>query len=239
MSLNTNPFFTVAAVAVLAFGIALSGYFVGHALLNMQRADRYVTVKGLVERDVRADTAVWIIAYSSSGNDLSAVYAQMETAQNKVTAFLDSNGFKPEDYALGQLRVTDMKSREYSSNPGADRFIIEANVTVNTNKIDTVLMASRKIGDLVRDGVLISNSGGLNFRYTLLNEIKPEMLAEATKNARQVAQQFAADSQNKVGGIRRANQGVFSITARNVDYDDANNPDKTVRVVTTVDYYLE
>jgi hypothetical protein len=115
----------------------------------------------------------------------------------------------------------------------------EAAVTINTNKIDTVQTASRKVGDLVKDGVLITSASNLNFRYTQLNEIKPEMLGEATRNARAAAEQFASDSKSRVGSIRQANQGTFSVITRNSDYDDATSVDKVVRVVTTVDYFLE
>lgn len=232
-----KPYLIVAAL-VLAMGPALAGYFIGNAVLNMKRVDRYVTVKGLVERDVRADAAIWTIGFNASGNDLNAVYAQIDSAQGKITNFLLNNGFKPEDYATGQWRVSDMKSREYSGNPNADRYIVEAAVNVSTDKIDTVLMTAKKTGELVKDGVVLTGAN-LNFRFTQLNDIKPEMLAEATKNARAAAEQFAADSKSSVGQIRQANQGVFSIIARSGDYDDPAAVDKRVRVVTTVDYYLE
>ncbi len=227
------------ASVVLAAGIAGAGFFVAEGIAQ-SRDTKVVTVKGLVERDVRADSVNWPFTFVVSGNDLTDVHAKAAAAQEQLVAFLTEGGLSAADFSPAQWRVADLKANEYGSgaDAGKDRFIITAGVTINTGKIDTVLKLTMRTGELVQRGVLLSSTSA-NFRFNGLNAIKPDMLAEATRNARAAADQFAKDSQTEVGGIMRANQGVISIQSKGSDMDDSSVPDKVVRVVTTVDYALK
>jgi len=225
------------AAAILAVGIALAGFFVAGAITD-NRASKVVTVKGLVERNVRADYVTWPLTFIASGNELPDVYVQVNESQKKLVEFLTASGLDEKDYSISQWRVTDQKAREYGDNTGGDRFIINAGVQVNTDKVEKVLDMTTRTAELVEKGIVLSNSSA-SFRFNGLNSIKPELLAEATRNARAAAEQFAKDASSKVGSIARANQGVITILSKGSDMDDPAMPDKVVRVVTTLDYYLQ
>lgn len=227
----------IASAFILAIGFATAGFFVGHAISDFRRADRSVAVKGLVEREVRADVVQWTINFVNSGNDLAPVYAKAQSDQAAVLAFLKEGGLEDREINAG-LRVADQQAKEYGDANRAARFIVQNTVTVDSAKVDAVAALAQKLGDLVQKNVVLGDTM-LGYRFTGLNNIKPEMLAEATKNARAAAAQFAADSNADIGGIKRANQGVFTIVARGQDYDNGGTIDKTVRVVTTVEYFLD
>jgi uncharacterized protein len=221
----------------LAVGIIIGAFLIANALTDM-RSNRAVTVKGLVEKPVRADYVSWPLTFIASGNELDDVYKQVNSAQQKITDFLLANGLSKEDTSVSQWRVVDQNAQEYGNSNGKDRFIIYAGVQVSTDKIDKVLELTTRTAELVAKGVVLNNSSA-SFRFNSLNSIKPGLLAEATKNARAAAEQFAKDSGSEVGNIARANQGVISILSKGSDMDDPSVPDKVVRVVTTIDYYLE
>jgi hypothetical protein len=202
------------------------------------RTNKVVTVKGLVERPVRADYVSWPLTFTASGNELPKVYAQVNEYQKALTDFLLANGLAKTDFSPSQWRVVDQNANEYGNSSGKDRFIIYAGVQVNTDKVDKIMDLTSRTAELVARGIVLSNSSA-SFRFSGLNAIKPELIAEATKNARAAAEQFARDAGSKVGSIARANQGVISILSKGSDMDDPAMPDKVVRVVTTLDYYLE
>ena len=211
-----------------------------------------MTVKGLVERTVKSDLAIWPLTYKEAGDDLPSVYARTEADKKIILDFLDQQGIKPPEIELGLVRVVDTQANEYGGvNRAPHRYIVEQPITVRTSRVDQVAAAAQKTIQLVQKGIVLnSNPGGqgLTYKFTALNSIKPDMITEATRNARAAAERFALDSGSKVGSIRQANQGVFSILPADQGGDSGEGVDssfasdssimKTVRVVTSVQYYL-
>lgn len=230
------------AAIVIAVGVAVAGKFVGDGFRDGRAEDRYVTVKGLAERDVRADLVVWPIRVTAAGNDLGAAQARIDRSVDALTVFLVGEGLPQEAITPGRVEVTDLLAQSYRPD-GAEkaRYILAQTVVVRTTEIDKVAAASSRIGELVKLDVVLAETGGPTYAFTGLNTIKPEMIAEATKSARQGAERFAADSGSRVGAIRRANQGVFTIgAAAGVAIGPPESAiDKRVRVVSTLQFYLE
>jgi len=229
---------TAAAITggLVAAGLALSGWFIGHGLLQARSADRYVTVNGLAEREVPADLALWPIVFTVTAPDLETLQKRVDSGAQKVHDFL-TRRFEGDEISMSAPRVTDREAQGAGS-PGRplERYVAEATVTLRTAKVEQVRPAMEASGDLVKQGVALIRSYEYSTRYmfTGLDTIKPEMIAEATRDARRAAQQFAADSGSRVGAIRNARQGYFSIEDR-----DPFSPEiKKVRVVTTVQYFL-
>jgi hypothetical protein len=233
---------------LLMLGLIVGGWILGSQIKATRLADRYVTVKGLVERNVKSDLAIWPIAFKESGANLQSVLQQSEKDKQSVLAFLKSQGFTDAEISVGDLGVTDRAADIYNNNTKPDsRFVVSQTITLTTKNVDRASVAGSRAADLVRAGVVLSNSG-VTYRFTGLNSLKPDMITEATRNARAAATRFAQDSESEVGPIRSANQGVFSISAANAvsggegDGEMPMNADssvmKKVRVVTTVDYYL-
>jgi uncharacterized protein len=232
---------------LIGAGVAIGGYFVGQGFYRA-RAERYVTVKGLVERNVKADLALWTISYTAGGPDLPSANNKLQQDQGAVLAFARVHGFSTEDIAVQPTTVSDAFANPYQNNrpDPAQRFIVKGGIQIRSTKVDEVGKASQDTGDLVKQGVALGENypQAPQYFFTRLNDIRPPMLAEATRSARAVAEQFAADSRSRLGQIRRANQGVFEITSRDAvsgdrtGNDDQGSTDKKVRLVTTVDYYL-
>ncbi|NJB68401.1 hypothetical protein GGQ74_002074 [Desulfobaculum xiamenense] len=224
--------------ATIAIGLAMAGYFLSDGLVRLKAAERYVTVKGLAECEVQADLAIWPIVFTASANSLPKLQEELDAADATVTAFLAKRGFTAEEIGRSVPQITDYQAQGYvSDRPPLARYSARATLTVHTPKVAEVKKAMAESGQLVTAGVALAQDYGSQpeFSFTGLNAIKPKMIADATQNARDAASQFAKDSQSKVGSIRRATQGLFTITNR-----DANTPEiKNVRVVTTVDYFLE
>jgi hypothetical protein len=235
-----------SAALILAAGIALAGWWVGGGFVKGRMADRFVTVKGLSERDVEADVALWPLQFVSTDDALPQAQAKIEASKQTILAFLAEHDIAADQVEVQGLVVNDVLANPYrSGGPVDNRYIINQTLMVRADDPATVRAASQNIGQLVAEGVVLGSSMGADqgptYLFTRLNELKPEMIAEATANARAAAQQFATDSGSTLGGIRRANQGVFVILARDrapgIMAD--NQLHKTVRVVTTVEYYLE
>jgi uncharacterized protein len=240
---------------LIALGMIVGGWILGSQIKETRLSDRYVTVRGLVERNVKSDLAIWPLSYKEAGDDLPTVYARTDADKSAILAFLDQQGFKPAETELGTLRVVDTQANEYGGGARAPhRYIVEQQITVRTSRVDLVSAAAQKTMDLLQKGIVLnSNPGqGLTYKFTGLNSIKPDMITEATRNARSAAERFATDSGSKVGSIRQANQGVFSILAADQGSSDGGEVGgysvnaisdssvmKTVRVVTTVQYYLD
>jgi len=235
---------------LLALGLILGGWILGAEIKATRLSDRYVSVKGLVERKVKSDLAIWPLAYKEAGNDLAALYAKADADKKTVLQFLADQGIGTSEIDLGVIRVVDTQAQEYGGgNRAPNRYIVEQQITVRTSRVDQVAAAAQKTIELLQKGVVLGgNTGeGLTYKFTGLNSIKPDMITEATRNARAAADRFAADSGSKVGAIRQANQGVFSILPADQagggndqpGYGSDNSVMKTVRVVTSVDYYLE
>lgn len=236
--------FLVVALMVLALGIAYASTNIYRGLTEFRSYDRYVTVKGLAQRDVIADIALWPIAYSETGNDLTALQDTMDQRAHSVMTFLQKNGITPDKVEKQQLNVQDLLAQSYRQQGVENsRFILTQTLMVRTENIEAVAKAAQNLGDLVRQGVVLAQTGytGPTYIFSKLNDIKPEMIAEATRNARDAAAQFASDSGQEVGEIRTAYQGLFQILPRDETYTipEAQQINKTVRVVSTVDFYLE
>ncbi len=244
MGSRSVPVVVIAAAALLAAGVALAGWFVGRGFVDARAGDRFVTVKGVAERTVTADLALWPIRFVTTSNQLAEARERIAVDAGTVLAFLADNGLPPESVEVESFQVTDLLAQAYRSGPIESRFIVSQTLMVRTNDVDKVASASQKIGDLVAAGVVLSGEGhaatGPTYLFTKLNDIKPDMIAEATKSAREGAEQFAKDSSSRISGIRRANQGLFQILPRDniPGMSQERQIAKTVRVVSTIDYAL-
>lgn len=240
----------LVSAIVLALGFTAAGYMARQGLVEFKSADNFVNAKGLATKDVEADLVIWPIKHAATGSDLPAVQAIVEANSQKALAFLKAQGLSDADIAARRLEVTDLLAQAYrSENADQSRYIVAETIVVRTNNIDGVDKAAQNIGALLKEGVSVQrgdqNGGGSNgnpeYVFTKLNDIKPGMIAEATKSARESAAQFAADSGAKVGTIKDAYQGVFEILPRdsNDSYRERQERYKTVRVVSTIRFYLE
>lgn len=231
---------------ILAVGIALAGLLIGAGFAKAREADRYVTVKGISEREVQADLAIWPLRIVAAHDDLATANAQLQASLDKIRAFLTKNSIDPTQAQLQDFSVTDAQTNQYSGGSSAGaRFVIRQTVVVRSTKPQLISAASQKVSELVSNGVVLSSggeygNGGPTFVFTGLNSLKPKMIGEATARARESAEQFARDSRSSIGGIRRASQGVFEILPRDQaeGITEASQITKNVRVVTTIDYAL-
>jgi hypothetical protein len=233
---NRIPEAAVLGACLLA-GLVLLGYLVSHSLTQLKLLERSVEVKGLSEREVAADIAIWPITFSEPGNDLVQLYQTIQEKNGLIVKFLEENGFSADEITISAPAVVDKQAREYGDSGANSRFRYTATstITVYSKKVDTVRQTMIRLVDLGKQGIAIAGEGyNTQFLYTGLNRIKPEMIEEATRNAREAANKFAKDSDSRLGKIKRANQGQFSIENR-----DSSTPHiKKVRVVSTVEYYL-
>ncbi|MHB1094224.1 SIMPL domain-containing protein [Thiobacillus sp.] len=224
---------------LLSVGLIVAAWVLGQAVLQFKQADRGVEVKGLAEREVPADVAIWPVAFSEADNDLPRLYQTLQEKNVKIAAFLQASGFKPEEISISAPSITDRQAQDYGNAQLAERlrYSGKSTLTVYTRQIDRVREAMAHLGELGKQGIALSSDNYENrtqFLFTGLNALKPAMIEEATKNARISAEKFAKDSDSRLGKIRRANQGQFSIEDR-----DASTPYiKKVRVVSSVEYRL-
>ena len=236
--MTLNPLRVVLAAALIAFGLALAGWFAAQGMARLKTQDRYVTVKGSAERIVAADLVVWPLPHSVGGNDLADVQRRLDANTATIRGFFTGAGFKPEEIVVSPPRLEDRWAYAYGDNRPPERFRYSTTVTLRTSNVANALSVLRRSGELVSRGVMLGaegEAGGPDFDYTQLNQIKPALIAEATANARKSAEQFAKDSGARIGGIRSANQGVVDISNR----DQGSPQVKKVRVVTTVEYFLK
>ncbi len=222
---------------VLALGIAAGGFFAGEGLLKARQLDRSVTVKGLAEQEHPANIAIWPIRFVRPGNDLQELVTALESDGNRVQEFLLSYGFEASEVTISPPNIVDKQANNYGNNNSRFRYSANGLVTVYTTKVDAVLNAKNLLSDLGKQGITISANdyqSRAEYIFTGLNAVKPGMVEEATRNAREVAEKFAADSASTLGKIKAARQGQFSISNR-----DSNTPHiKKVRIVSTLEYYL-
>jgi hypothetical protein len=246
----------VAAACVLALGLGIGSFLMSQALevgLGRFHAPHTVSVKGLSERQVKADLALWPLRFVETNNDLSAAQAKIEVDLKTVVDFLKAQGLNDNEIAVGRMDVVDLMARQYrNQTTGDNRFILYANVMILSTNVDLVQALSRKISDLVKSGVIFTVEGARQgedgtpaslspyYLFTKLNDVKLEMLAEATRNARAAAVQFAHDADVPLGGLVQANQGVFSILPgdRLPGASETAQINKIVRVVSTVEFAL-
>lgn len=236
---------TFAGSLLLAAGLALGGALVGEGFREGRKADRFVTVKGVAERDVEADVALWPLRFVATDDDLEAARTRIDASKQTILAFLERHGIPPSNAEVQGYEVNDQLANPYRSGPATSRFILTQTLMVRSEEPEVVKRASQRVSELVEAGVVLQApagpGGGPTYVFGRLNDFKPAMIAEATASAREAARQFAADSGSRLGGIRRANQGVFVVLPRDraSGIGEETQLRKTLRVVSTVEYFLE
>ncbi|MDO6747991.1 SIMPL domain-containing protein [Gilvimarinus sp. 1_MG-2023] len=232
---NSRPALILGALLLTAFGLV--GYLGKSAALAVKEYERSVTAKGLAERELPADIVIWPISFTLASNELTELYAHLEQNTTDIRTFLQSQGIANTDITTNAPVITDKSAQSYGNASAPFRYVATAVVTVYSEDLAGVRQAMANTSELGKKGIVLT-AGNYDARteylFTGLNDIKPSMIEEATLKAREVANKFAADSGSRLGKIKRASQGQFSISAR-----DANNPHiKKIRVVSTVEYYL-
>ena len=219
---------------ILAIGVMVMGWCVKAGIDNFTNKDRKVTVKGLAEREVPADKVTWSISTKETGNDLPTLYERINVQAGKIKAFLKQNGLDESEITVNPPSVSDLEAREWGDNQKPFRYIVNTTITVATTKVEAVNKAIFKQAELLKQGVALDSSYP-NYEYASFQQMKPEMMSEAIKNAQKTAEQFAEASESELGKIQTAGQGQFEIENR-----DENTPYiKKIRVVTTVTYSLD
>lgn len=239
----------VIGLSILA-GLAIAGYFVGRGTEAFRSAVRTVTVKGLVEKEVKADQAVWTLNFRRASRDLEEARARIGADRDAALAFLRKQGFPDAEIERTPIRTIDKLAREYGQPQGGDplRYILTTSLVVTTPKVDLVRASLGSTDELLKSGVVLDapEGGSANPRFvvTAFNDLRPQLAADATKNARAMAQQFAADSGARVGSIRSANQGQIQIFGsdgqdESAPYSPTSTVTKKIRVVSTFEFALE
>lgn len=227
------------AAGTLALGLVIAALILGNSVIRFKQLDRSVVVKGLAEMEVNANLAVWPVTFSEASNNLSELQSSLDRKQKIILDFLGETGFSTDEISIGMVNINDQKANIYGGNNQyvEFRYVGRAQMTVRTDKTEKMTKAISRLTDLVGQGIVLNQDqyqSQVQYLFTGLNSVKPAMIESATKNAREAAEKFASDSKSKVGKIKRATQGLFSIEDR-----DMNTPYiKIIRVVTTVEYYL-
>ena len=224
--------------ALLTIGLIVLGYSLRGGIESFIEKERVVSVKGLAEKEVAANKVTWPLTFKVVGNDLTDLYNHIKQGNRTITAYLKSNGISEDEISINAPEIIDMKAERYNSNNTPYRYNVTSIIIVTSNQVDTVRQLLAEQSELLKQGIALTSDDyrySIQYEYTLLNDIKPQMIEEATRAARQAGEQFAKDSDSRLGKIKRASQGQFSISDR-----DANTPHiKHIRVVTTVDYFLK
>lgn len=232
-----NNAMKITMAVVVALGLLALGLCIRSGLRAIPDSQRTVDVRGLATREVPANRVTWPIVFKQVGNDLPTVYEQVSSTNDAIVKYLKDNGISDSDISISAPSMTDLTTDRYNTQPIPYNYSVQSVVTVSSDKVDKVRELINRQGELLRQGIAIQSdySYPITYEYTELNSIKPEMIAEATANARQAADKFAEDSNSELGKIKTASQGQFSISDR-----DQYTPNiKTVRVVTSITYYLE
>ncbi|EJX09511.1 Uncharacterized conserved protein UCP029033, periplasmic protein, partial [gut metagenome] len=223
---------------ILAVGLLLMGVFIQQGLDSFSSNNRVVNVKGLSEMEVPANKVTWPLMYKELGNDLPTLYTNIRQTNEAIVQFLKQKGIDASEISINAPEIIDLKAERYNSNPTPYRYNVTSVITVTSTKVELVRQMISEQSELLKQGIAITGGDyryNVQYEFTGLNDVKPQMIEEATQNARAAAVKFAKDSDSKLGKIKRANQGQFSISDR-----DANTPYiKRIRVVTTIDYLLE
>jgi hypothetical protein len=230
----------IPAALIMGISLILAGLFISQTLLKARKFDRFVSVKGLSEREVLADVAIWPIEVTVVSNDLAILQDKLQEQSEALKDFFEDHGFTQKEITLGSPTIQDSKANIYGgSGTGSPyRYVAKTDVTIRTSDIEKLQNAASDVPELIGQGVIIGSKGywqQIEYLYTKLNEIKPAMIEEATINAREAAKKFARDSGSKVGKIKSARQGLFSIENRDINTSHI----KKVRVVSTIEFYLE
>ncbi|MAZ76917.1 MAG: SIMPL domain-containing protein [Micavibrio sp.] len=244
MESNKQGLFLIGALFVLALGIAYAGGQIQTGLTEFKSYDRSVRMKGLATRDVEANIALWPISYKEAGNDLQALQEVMDAKGRILVNFFKKQGITDAEIEKRAVTVQDLLAQAYrQNNIGPNRYIITQSYLVRSENIEAITKAAANVGDLIKQGIVLSQAGSSapTYLFTKLNDVKPEMIAEATQSAREAAKEFSKQTGQKVGDIKRASQGVFQILPRDATYTvpESQQRNKTVRVVSTIEFYLE
>lgn len=224
--------------ALLCVGLSVLGALLAEGIIKFREADRSVVVKGLAEQEVNADVAIWPIRFTEVDNEIGSLFASINAKNEKVRLYLRQQGFTDDEISIGVPGIQDRQAQGFTEEQVKNgRYAGNSTLTVYSDDIDKVRKAMAGLMQLGQDGIAINGQdydARTQFLFTGLNRIKPGMIEEATRNAREVAEKFSHDSGSKLGKIKRANQGQFTIEDR-----DSNTPYiKRVRIVSTVEYYL-
>lgn len=223
---------------LIGIGLTLLGVFISQGFGRISSNQRVVTVRGLCEREYEANKVTWPIVSKSLGNDLAALYSQVERTNTAITTFLKNNGIPESEFSVNAPKVTDMQAETYGGNVAPYRYSVTTVVVVTSSQVKKINSLMEKQTQLMQQGIAIV-AGDYNYQtlyeFTDLNKVKPSMIADATKNARQAANKFAEDSESRLGKIKSASQGQFSIE----DRDQYTPYIKRVRVVSSIQYYLK
>ena len=227
-----------SAGLLIGVGLLLLGLCMKSGIDDFAHRDRIVTVRGLAQRDIPANKVTWPIVSKLTGDDLKSLYTQVQSIDSAITTFLKTNGITDAEISVNPPAVTDLKADQYNAANAPYHYSVTAVVTVTSSRVELVRKLINRQTELMAQGIAIT-AGDYNYptlyEYTDLNTIKPAMIAEATQNARKAADKFAEDSHSKLGKIKKASQGQFSID----DRDQYTPQIKTVRVVSTIEYYLK
>lgn len=222
----------------LFLGLTLFGWLLANAAISVKEFERTVTVKGLSEQEFEADVVIWPIQFTLASNNIETLYRDIDNNTGKIIDFLTSQGIQRSDISFASPTITDKSAQQYGGQDRAEfRYTGMQTVTVYSQDISSVRDVMGKLSELGKQGIVLTGNNyqsQTEYLFTRLNEVKPSMIEEATRKAREVAEKFAQDSDSRLGKIRKASQGQFSISPR-----DNNNPHiKKVRVVSTIEYYL-
>ena len=237
--MQEKPSASALVLGVFIFaGLATLGYLLGAAALDVRQLERVVTVRGLAEREYPADIVIWPLQFTEASNNLEALYTRLDDNTARIRAFLRERGVEPGEISVSPPAIVDKSAQAYNSGGNSEfRYTATQAVTVYSPRVDNVRALMNELGELGKAGIVFTGNdyqARTEYIFTRLNDIKPAMIEEATTKAREVAEKFAADSNSRLGKIRSATQGQFTISDR-----DSNNPHiKNVRVVSTVEYYL-
>lgn len=235
---NADRFNALVLALAIFLGLSVLGWLGANAAVKVKEYERSVTVKGLAEQEFTADVVIWPIQFTLASNKLPSLYQDIEANTDTIIAFLTAQGIEEEDLTIGTPAITDKSAQQYGNQDRAEfRYTGMQTVTVYSEAIETVREVMGKLSELGKQGIVLTGNNyqsQTEYLFTRLNDVKPAMIEDATRKAREVAQKFAQDSDSRLGKIRRASQGQFSISPR-----DNNTPHiKKVRVVSTIEYYL-
>lgn len=254
--MSTKRITYIVTACILSVGLLGAGYNIGKGLYKAKIMNRTVTVKGLAEHDVKSDLGLWEINYREVGNDLIQIYQRIQHDQEVVFNFLKEQGFAENEIDKTQLKVEDRFANIYNQsntqNANDQRYVVTAGTRIRSEKVDLIQKSAQVVDKLIQQGITLnfeaSFSPNPSFYYTKLDNVRPNMLAEATKSAYNIAAQFAKDTDTSLAGVQRASQGVFQIMGRDTstmsaDWNSNQNAlgsiEKKVRLVTTIDYRLK
>lgn len=244
---NNNRIALLGASAIVALGMAAGSVALANGMVAMKRADREVTVRGVAQRDVTANRASWSVNYSEHAYELQQALAAVDRDSAMIRAYLAKQGFKGRMTEPGSANISVTDEYIDSKPTGRKVYSVSRTIAFSTAEVAKVQAVQANKDELAQGGLVVDGVNA-SYEYTELDKVKPEMIGEATKDARRAAEKFASDSGSSVGGIKSATQGYFSVSSREAPSNDdeyggsgqtANSPDQRVRVVTTIDYYLD